>query len=448
MNNLTKNLLTFRSATFAGGVAAGIAIDLFSEHIHSTLDRIRRHVIDRCSVVLTIEDSTEAYDWINFWFHSSKYCDLVNNLSVGVLYDEDEDDDSEKRNAHVMLTPGQGSHLVKFDGTYFMLIKSNDGQPGNASGYSSGGPRPADSSQYAGKRIFSTDRNVITLKCLRRDKRKLLRFIEHAKDLYLSRGKKQSTLYQCKYGRWYKKTLLMPRTIDSLILDDGILEELIGDIRWFFDNRVYYYDRSIPYRRGYLLYGPPGTGKTSTIIALARHFNIDVYYMDVGATYFDDSDFVDAIAMVPHNSFLVIEDIDTATTARKDADDKSPGLQINKGTILNSIDGLFASEGRVLFMTTNHKDKIYEALLRPGRCDMQICFDYASKSQIRRMIKRFFPDAGDDILDAGVSICDGRQVSPALLQELFMTAKTKDDVIQVLSGQFGRKSVLQCGAVG
>jgi len=444
MNNLTKNLLNFRSTTFAGGLATGIAVDLFSDHIHRSVEWVRSRIINRYSVSMTIEDSAEVYDWINFWFHSSKYCDLVNNLSVGVIYG-DEKDETGRRETNVMLTPGPGSHLIRFDGAYFLLSKSNDSLEAR-SGKNSGVPRERDPLAIA--RIFDVERKVITLKCLRRDKDKLLRFLDHTKDLYFSSGKKQSIIYQHRYGDWYKKKLLMPRTIESLILDDDILEDMIREIQWFLENKSYHWERGMPYRLGFLLYGPPGTGKTSAIIALANYFNIDVYYIDIGASHFDDSYFVNAVSSVPHNSFLVIEEIDLANTARKNSANGNNGQGINKGTLMNCIDGLFASEGRVLFMTTNNKDKVDEAILRPGRCDKHIYFGYASKSQIQRMIKRFFPDSDEATLNAAVSICQGRDVSPALLQLLLKKARHKDDAIQILAKEFGRKPVLQCGAGG
>ena len=37
--------------------------------------------------------------------------------------------------------------------------------------------------------------------------------------------------------------------------------------------------------------------------------------------------------------------------------------------LLNAIDGVTSSEGRIVFMTTNYVDKLDPALIRPGRVD-------------------------------------------------------------------------------
>jgi chaperone BCS1 len=62
------------------------------------------------------------------------------------------------------------------------------------------------------------------------------------------------------------------RPLNSVILDKGIMENLINDVDRFVSRPKWYIDRGIPYRRGYLLYGPPGSGKTSAIMALAGFY--------------------------------------------------------------------------------------------------------------------------------------------------------------------------------
>ena len=62
---------------------------------------------------------------------------------------------------------------------------------------------------------------------------------------------------------WNNVKAKLRRPLDSLILEEGFIESLIGDAIEFFDMEDWYVDAGIPHRRGYLLYGPPGTGKST-----------------------------------------------------------------------------------------------------------------------------------------------------------------------------------------
>ena len=50
--------------------------------------------------------------------------------------------------------------------------------------------------------------------------------------------------------------------------------------------------------------------------------------------------------------------------------------------LLNAIDGVISSDGTILFMTTNHLEKLDPALVRPGRCDRKIFFDNATPARV------------------------------------------------------------------
>ena len=58
--------------------------------------------------------------------------------------------------------------------------------------------------------------------------------------------------------------------------------------------------------------------------------------------------------------------------------------------ILNAVDGVAAQTGRLLFMTTNHKEKLDSALIRPGRIDYQVQFAEATQDQVRALFFNFY----------------------------------------------------------
>lgn len=60
--------------------------------------------------------------------------------------------------------------------------------------------------------------------------------------------------------------------------------------------------------------------------------------------------------------------------------------------LLNALDGVRSQEGRILFMTTNHKEKLDPALLRPGRADVHVELCNATFSMIKELFLKFYPN--------------------------------------------------------
>lgn len=72
----------------------------------------------------------------------------------------------------------------------------------------------------------------------------------------------------------------------------------------------------------------------------------------------------------------------------KDAKKEQDTLDLS--TILNIMDGIKSSNGRIIIFTTNHPDKIDPALLRPGRIDLNIKFGALSKKVMYDMCKFWY----------------------------------------------------------
>lgn len=58
--------------------------------------------------------------------------------------------------------------------------------------------------------------------------------------------------------------------------------------------------------------------------------------------------------------------------------------------LLNAIDGVASHEGRVLIMMTNKPEALDEALIRPGRVDVQVAFANASSAQAAELFCRMY----------------------------------------------------------
>lgn len=122
-----------------------------------------------------------------------------------------------------------------------------------------------------------------------------------------------------------------------------------------------------------MLYGPPGTGKTSFTQAIAGALKLNICYLNLSGDRLCDDGLNRALNDAPAQSIILLEDIDGIFIKREYVDRNGITRSRRRVTfsgLLNALDGIRSQEGRILFMTTNHREKLDPALLRPGRCDM------------------------------------------------------------------------------
>jgi chaperone BCS1 len=110
--------------------------------------------------------------------------------------------------------------------------------------------------------------------------------------------------------RWVKVQSKFPRKLNSVILDTNIAEDIISDIRRFQNNKKWYEEKGVPFRRGFLLYGPPGTGKTSFVVALAGSLGLSICPLNLSGNDLDDERLGRIMEKTPENALLLVEDVD------------------------------------------------------------------------------------------------------------------------------------------
>ena len=109
---------------------------------------------------------------------------------------------------------------------------------------------------------------------------------------------------------------------------------------------------------------------------------------------------------------------------------------------LNALDGVASGEERIIFMTTNHLEKLDPALIRPGRVDLSMLVDDASPAQAKTLFTRFYGESNErsreDIDRMGqqleeltaAEMHDGRRISMAVLQGLFIRSSAEEAVVE------------------
>lgn len=98
--------------------------------------------------------------------------------------------------------------------------------------------------------------------------------------------------------------------------------------------------------------------------------------------------------------------------------------------ILNALDGVASSDGRIVFMTTNYIDRLDSALIRPGRVDVKQYIGHATDYQASTMFMKFYPNASQQMADdfAKKILGISKAISSAQIQGYFMLHKNEPQI--------------------
>jgi chaperone BCS1 len=209
-----------------------------------------------------------------------------------------------------------------------------------------------------------------------------------------------------KQGDWTDTLSIHKRSLNTIYIPEAQKKRIISDIEEFHKSENDHYKKGIPHHLGIMLYGPPGTGKTSLIRALASHFDIHICYLHSSELKYIQN----ATTLLPKNAWIIIEDIDsndithlqandnikeTKKSTRRNKDGTLEQVEFTLDQILNCWDGMLASEGRVLFITTNHLEKIDPVLIRPGRIDIREEIGYVGQEALSQFCESFYGRTAD-----------------------------------------------------
>lgn len=186
------------------------------------------------------------------------------------------------------------------------------------------------------------------------------------------------------WGEWLPLQDISVKSLSKIVLDPAVKNNLVSDIDSFMSSFDWYYERGIRHKRGYLFYGPPGNGKTSLAMAIAEHLNRDVYVMNLNA-FDSDGNLIRAFSSLGKNIVLLIEDIDRSFSKRENVDSK-----VSFSTVLNQFDGALCRDGIISVITTNHIEKLDEALIRDGRMDFKLEIPNPSNELVKEYIENFY----------------------------------------------------------
>lgn len=369
MIQFLKHVLSGQNQFASGGLLL-MVIGAVGAYLRSIPEKSWCWFVRQTTMMITVKDDDAAFGWVKEWFLDQKFLKRVRRIDL----------DTSLQSERVALMPAPGLHWFWYAGRPFQVWFT----------------RTENTKERTARRMES-----LTFRTIGRKQVFLKEFVDDVVRSHNKRKGVQSRLYTYNDG-WDYSENHTPRLLDSVVLQPGDKERMVEDITRFRKSKSRYACLGVPYHRGYLLYGPPGTGKTSLVSALAAHFALSVYCVNL--TEFNDRSLMAAVTQIPKDSVLLFEDIDcmkggqkreSADGSAKDGKREKEGVSngVTLSGLLNVLDGFFAPTGVLFMMTTNRMEALDSALLRPGRIDYKLYLGKASDAQKADLYQRFFPEA-------------------------------------------------------
>ncbi|CAL9233093.1 unnamed protein product [Arabidopsis halleri] len=249
--------------------------------------------------------------------------------------------------------------------------------------------------------------------------------------------------YIPEYKRWEPAIFQHHTTFETLAIEPELKNTLIRDLDSFANGKDFFKTVGRAWKRGYLLYGPPGTGKSSLVAAIANHMNYSIYDLQLQSVK-DDAMLRQILTLTENRSILLIEDLDCSSGAdarKEDKEDdenqtkkKKNDPKVTLSGLLNFVDGLWSScvEERIIIFTTNHKEKLDPALLRPGRMDVHILMDYCTPFVFKKLAALYLEIEEHDMFEPIEKMLLVLKATPAEITEQLMVSKNPDVTLKGL----------------
>jgi hypothetical protein len=399
---------------------------LFTETIKKFIltipGRLWAYALAKLTLTVTFRRSDQGFDMVKQWLAAHPYAQKARQVKMTW---------SHEHKKYVMV-PGHGRHIIWHARSPVIITYGVIKTEGENNYWSH---RAEDHNEFYQIQMLSSDH------------RRMESFLEELAKFRKEEESGHILVYNWS-GNW-QGNFRRKRDMNTVYMPGPLKQRIIDDFKKFIGSEKWYVARGVPYRRGYLLHGPPGTGKTTLATGLAGYFNRSVYCMNLNSIGSDES-LINAFSHIPNNGIVLIEDVDAFEVSQRRSEDppeespvsgaisaappqgskiqeKKKEFGVTVSGLLNAIDGIAATEGRILILTTNHPEKLDPALVRSGRVDMRIEIGPLDGPSVEAMLVCFFPEIGNVRRAQIRKYADQRIMTAANWQELFIRYHDSED---------------------
>lgn len=317
---------------------------------------------------------------------------------------------------------------------------------------------------------------------MRRDKKKYIYELQNMHD-------------DLNQWNWHEYPFNSHKRFDNGMFFDN-KEYLLDKLNFFVNNKQWYENNGVPHTLGIGLHGPPGTGKTSIIKCVANYLNRHIIVIPLNKIK-TQSQFMAAFnegtynrdnaknSIGFENKIIVFEDIDCMIDLVKDRNEEKGTATFQKGSkdnkhkedksesektgelikavitdirneddsqltsfmkktskdqddltlsfVLNVIDGIRETPGRVMIITSNFYNQLDKALTRPGRIDVSLEMKNASINVIKEMYEYYYNESIPQNVNEKLR---DNIISPAVINNIRFESRSKEEFLRKLVSQF------------